>query len=106
MNRTVLTQAALSDAMARLTTWSKSECGKFIEKEFEFTDFKEAWAFMAQVAVKAEEMDHHPNWSNVYRMVHVSLSTHDADGVTELDIAMADFMDSVEQDPFSSKIAN
>lgn len=60
-----------------------------IEKEFLFQDFTEAWAFMSRVALLAERMDHHPDWSNVYRTVRIRLSTHEAGGVTDKDFALA-----------------
>jgi len=61
-------------------------------REFRFSDFKEAFAFMTKVAKVAEEMNHHPNWSNVYYTVVVRLSTHDKGGVTEKDIKLAEEM--------------
>jgi 4a-hydroxytetrahydrobiopterin dehydratase len=64
-------------------------------KRFAFKDFSAAFGFMARVALKAEQMDHHPEWFNVYSKVDVTLSTHDADGVTDKDVALAKFMDAV-----------
>ena len=58
-----------------------------------FADFNEAFGFMARVALMAEKLDHHPEWSNVYKTVDVTLSTHDAGGVTELDVKLAEAMD-------------
>lgn len=66
-----------------------------IEKEFEFTDFNMAFGFMTCVALQAERMDHHPEWSNVYNRVRVVLTTHEAGGVTKKDLALAAFMDSL-----------
>ncbi|PWE18217.1 4a-hydroxytetrahydrobiopterin dehydratase [Marinicauda salina] len=66
-----------------------------IAKTFKFKDFNEAWGFMSRVAVKADKMDHHPEWSNVYNTVEVVLTTHDAGGVTGRDRDMAAFMDSI-----------
>jgi len=63
-------------------------------RKFVFKDFNAAFGFMARVALMAEKMDHHPEWSNVYRTVDVTLSTHDAGGLTEKDIALAKAMDS------------
>ena len=60
-----------------------------IHKTFRFTDFIEAWGFMSRAALIAQAMDHHPDWSNVYNTVHVDLSTHDAGGVTQLDLQLA-----------------
>ena len=64
-----------------------------IARTFRFRDFNTAFAFMTRVAMKAEQLDHHPEWSNVYNRVEVVLATHDADGVTELDVTLATFMD-------------
>ena len=64
-----------------------------IARTFRFADFNTAFAFMTRVALKAEVMDHHPEWSNVYSKVEVTLTTHDAGGVTTLDVEMAQFMD-------------
>ena len=64
-----------------------------ITKKFVFRDFNAAFGFMTRAALVAEKMDHHPEWSNVYKTVDVTLSTHDAGGVTELDIKLAEAMD-------------
>ena len=65
-----------------------------LSREFTFNDFKEAWAFMSQVAVLAEEQNHHPEWSNVYNRVNIHLSTHDAGNtVTDKDRKLADAID-------------
>jgi len=66
-----------------------------ITRTLRFADFNAAFAFMTRVAMKAETMNHHPEWSNVYNRVEVVLTTHDAGGVTELDVAMARFIDDV-----------
>ncbi|MBN8528747.1 MAG: 4a-hydroxytetrahydrobiopterin dehydratase, partial [Caulobacterales bacterium] len=68
-----------------------------ITRTFRFADFNEAFGFMTRVALKADQMDHHPEWSNVYNRVVVLLTTHDADGLTGLDLEMARFMDAVAQ---------
>lgn len=80
-------------ALARLDGWSAAEGRDAIVKTYRFADFTEAFAFMAQVALVAERMDHHPEWSNVYNRVDVLLATHDAGGVTERDVALAQAMD-------------
>ena len=77
-----------------LEGWSEAEDRDAIRKTFRFADFNAAFAFMARVAMMAEKMDHHPEWSNVYDRVEVTLSTHDAGGVTERDIRLARFMDA------------
>jgi len=69
--------------------------GSYIEKDFKFTTFVEAFSFMTAVALKAEKMDHHPDWSNVYNSVNINLSTHDAGGITKLDFELAEAIDSI-----------
>jgi len=66
-----------------------------IQKTFKFSDFKTAWGFMSSVALKAESMDHHPEWFNVYNKVDVTLATHDVNGVSDKDVELAKFMDSL-----------
>lgn len=91
MDRTKIGAAA---AVARLEGWRAVEGGRdAIGKSYSFADFNAAFGFMARTALVAEKMDHHPEWSNVYNRVEVVLTTHDADGVTELDVALARFMD-------------
>ncbi len=82
-------------ALAGLPGWSEVEGRDAIRKSFRFADFNAAFGFMARVALLAEKMDHHPEWFNVYNRVDVTLATHDAGGVTELDVRMARFMDQV-----------
>lgn len=85
-----------ADAIARhlsaLPGWSLD--GDSICKRFEFDDFVAAFGWMTQVAAEAERLAHHPDWRNVYNRVEVRLSTHDADGLTELDFALAQSMES------------
>lgn len=78
---------ALSAAVAGLEGWSLRE-GK-LHREFRFSDFVTAFGFMTRVALVAESLDHHPEWSNVYNRVTVDLSTHDAGGITDLDFRLA-----------------
>jgi 4a-hydroxytetrahydrobiopterin dehydratase len=85
---------ARKGALTALPAWREVESRDAIARDFRFRDFNEAFAFMTRVALLAEKMDHHPEWSNVYRTVAVVLTTHDSGGVTELDIAMAKAMDS------------
>jgi 4a-hydroxytetrahydrobiopterin dehydratase len=80
-------------ALADLSGWSAAEGREAIVKTFRFEDFNQAFGWMTRVALKAEALDHHPEWSNVYNRVEVLLTTHDADGVTALDVALARFMD-------------
>ena len=81
-------------ALARLDGWTAAEGGRdAICKSYRFDDFNAAFGFMARVALTAEKLDHHPEWFNVYNRVDVTLATHDADGVTELDVTLAGLMD-------------
>jgi 4a-hydroxytetrahydrobiopterin dehydratase len=81
-------------ALARLSGWARPQGDRdAIAKTFRFKDFNSAFGFMSRVALMAEKLDHHPEWFNVYNRVEVVLATHDADGVTELDVTLAAFMD-------------
>ncbi len=80
--------------LAGLVGWQLTD-GQAISREFEFPDFARAMAFMTAVAVRADRMDHHPEWSNVYGKVSVRLSTHSAHGLTRLDFELAAYMDEV-----------
>lgn len=82
-------------ALDGLKGWQEVEGRDAITKTFVFADFNVAFGWMARVAMLAEKMDHHPEWSNVYRNVEVTLSTHDVGGLSELDIAMALAMDKM-----------
>jgi 4a-hydroxytetrahydrobiopterin dehydratase len=81
-------------AIGKLAGWSEVDGRDAIKKNFKFKDFNEAFGFMTRVALVAEKMDHHPEWFNVYNRVEVTLSTHDAGGVTKKDIALAEAMDA------------
>lgn len=85
--------AARRTALAGLSGWSEMADRDAIAKKFVFADFVAAFGFMTKTALLAEKMDHHPEWSNVYKTVDVVLTTHDADGLTEKDIALAKAMD-------------
>ncbi len=92
-----MTRPTLSpqDALKDLDGWAVHDGDRpAIERTLKFADFNTAFAFMTRVALKAETMDHHPEWSNVYNRVSVLLTTHDAGGVTELDTKMARFIDA------------
>ncbi|WP_308911326.1 4a-hydroxytetrahydrobiopterin dehydratase [Pseudokordiimonas caeni] len=91
---TLLPDAARTEALEGLSGWTYDAPAKAISKTFKFKDFSEAWGFMNRAALKAESMDHHPEWFNVYNRVEVKLTTHDADGVTRLDIELASAMDT------------
>jgi 4a-hydroxytetrahydrobiopterin dehydratase len=90
-----LTGKARQEALGPLKHWKKVTGRDAIAKAFKFKDFNEAFGFMSRVALKAEAMDHHPEWFNVYNQVLVTLTTHDAGGVSELDIRMAKYIDSL-----------
>lgn len=90
------TKIGAEQAVRELSGWKvKTGDRDAIEKTFKFSDFKTAWGFMTSTALKAEQMDHHPEWFNVYNRVEVTLTTHDADGVTDLDTTLAAFMDGL-----------
>jgi len=91
--RQKLTGAARKAALSRLGGWSEVAGRDAISKKFVFQDFNAAFGFMTRAALLAEKLDHHPEWFNVYKTVEVTLATHDAGGVTELDIKLAEAMD-------------
>jgi len=88
-----LTPAKRKAALAGLKGWKSVDGRDAIAKSFKFADFNAAFAFMTKVALAAEKADHHPEWFNVWNRVDVTLSTHDADGVSEKDIALAKFIE-------------
>ncbi len=87
-----LTGEARTSGLAGLAGWTEVAGRDAITKKFTFRDFNEAFGFMTRCALVAEKLDHHPEWFNVYKTVEVTLSTHDAGGVTELDIKLAETM--------------
>lgn len=80
-------------ALARLPQWSQVAGRDAIQRTFRFADFNTAFGFMTRVALLAERLDHHPEWSNVWNRVDVTLSTHDAGGLTALDVELAEAME-------------
>ena len=92
---TPLTSKARAAALKKLKAWREAEGGGAITRTFTFADFNEAFGFMARAALVAETMDHHPEWTNVFKTVAVTLSSHDAGGVTERDIRLAEAMDRI-----------
>ena len=80
-------------AIAQLKGWSEVAGRDAISKSYKFADFNAAFGFMTRVALKADRIDHHPEWFNVYSKVDVTLSTHDSGGVTDRDVELAKFMD-------------
>lgn len=87
--RPILTDNDLEAALLLLPGWQKSASQNAIEKTFRFKNFVDAFGFMTKVALRAEKLDHHPDWSNVYRTVDIKLTTHDSGGVTDLDVRLA-----------------
>jgi len=90
-----LSADARKAALARLSGWSEVSGRDAIAKKFTFKDFNQAFGFMTRAALVAEKMDHHPEWFNVYKTVEVTLATHDAGGVTDLDVKLAEAMDKI-----------
>jgi 4a-hydroxytetrahydrobiopterin dehydratase len=90
-----LSAASRMSALKELPGWSEVSGRDAIERTFTFKDFNEAFGFMTRTALVAEKNDHHPEWRNVYKTVDVVLSTHDAGGVTERDIALATAMNTI-----------
>lgn len=88
-----LDPATRAAALKDLTAWREVPGRDAIARDFAFKDFNAAFGFMARVALLAEKMDHHPEWSNVYNKVSVTLTTHDAGGVSDNDVAMAKAME-------------
>ncbi|MBO6718825.1 MAG: 4a-hydroxytetrahydrobiopterin dehydratase [Rhizobiaceae bacterium] len=95
MARAKMSEAEVKTAMADLPDWNLEGDQSAISRRFTFTNFNQAFGFMARVAMEAEKMDHHPDWSNVYKTVDVRLNTHDAGGLTELDFKLARKMDKL-----------
>jgi len=90
-----LTEAERAEILPRLTGWTLVEGRDALRKRFTFGDFVEAFGWMTRVALVAERMDHHPEWTNVYKTVEVTLSTHDAGGLTRRDVELAQRMDQL-----------
>jgi len=97
------TKIGAAAAVARLAGWTAADGRDAIRKTFTFADFNAAFGFMTRVALMADKLDHHPEWFNVYNRVEVLLATHDADGVTELDVNLAGFMDLIAGQAASPK---
>ena len=92
------TRIGAQAALARLPAWRAAEGRDAIQRSFKFKDFNAAFGFMTRAALAAEKLDHHPEWSNVYKTIAVTLATHDAGGVTDRDIALAKAMDRIAKD--------
>ena len=90
-----LNAAARAAALKKLSDWREVSDRDAIQRTFKFANFNEAFGFMSRCALMAEQMNHHPEWFNVYNRVEVTLATHDCDGLSERDIKLAEFMDKV-----------
>lgn len=90
-----LSASERSAALKSLPGWQKAKGRDAISRTFTFADFSEAFGFMARAALAAEKMNHHPEWTNVYKRVDVVLTTHDAGGLTERDIRLAKAMNEI-----------
>ena len=90
-----LSEEARAAELINLAGWDEAEGRDAIKKTFTFKDFNQAFGFMTRVALKADQMDHHPEWFNVYNRVEVILTTHDAKGLTMRDIKLAHFMNKI-----------
>lgn len=90
-----LNTAARDAALRKLSSWRDVQDRDAIQRDYTFEDFNAAFGFMGRCALKAEEMNHHPEWFNVYNLVTVTLTTHECGGVSERDIELAEFMDGV-----------
>ncbi|MDX3978260.1 4a-hydroxytetrahydrobiopterin dehydratase [Shinella sp.] len=93
MKQEKLSEQAISEALAGLDGWTRSDDGIAIEKKYKLKSFREAFGFMTEGALAAEKFNHHPEWFNVYNRVEVRLTNHDAGGLTELDVKLATAMD-------------
>ena len=82
-------------ALADLPQWNEVDGRDAIQRAFIFNNFVEAFGFMTQAAIHAEKLNHHPEWSNVYKTVEVTLTTHDCDGLSDLDVKLAKIMDNL-----------
>ncbi len=92
---TRLNSAERDAALARLPQWTLREDGLAIVRKLKFADFGEAFGFMTRVAIAADKADHHPEWFNVYNRVEITLTTHDADGLSARDVALAGAIDAM-----------
>jgi 4a-hydroxytetrahydrobiopterin dehydratase len=89
----LLTEAERAEALGKLGAWRYDPEARAIRRGFTFADFSEAFAFMTRVALAAEKLDHHPDWTNVWNRVDIALTTHDEKGLTRLDVTLARVID-------------
>lgn len=95
MGVTELTAAERADLLAAHPGWAETRDGKAVERTFQFADFSEAFGFMTRVALLAEQADHHPEWFNVYNKVEITLTTHDAGGLSQRDVEMIEAIEAL-----------
>ncbi len=95
MTSDALDEGTLQQLADRLPGWQLDGDRTGITRDFSFADFKQAFAVMTRIALRAEAMDHHPEWSNVYNKLHIRLSSHDVGGLSQRDLELAEFIDSV-----------
>lgn len=98
MRPKVYTSGEIAENLLAIHNWELE--GSAIRKEFKFKDFIEAFGFMTQVALEAEKLNHHPDWKNTYNKVSITLNTHDAGGLTELDFKLAKQIDKISKHGF------
>jgi 4a-hydroxytetrahydrobiopterin dehydratase len=98
VSQKVLSSQELRSVLGKLPGWKVNAGGK-LEKNFEFEDFAEAFAFMTRVALAAEALSHHPEWFNVYNRLRIELTTHDAGGITEKDLRLVERIESFRGTP-------
>jgi 4a-hydroxytetrahydrobiopterin dehydratase len=89
-----LNEKAIERLLQTRPGWALSDDGLSVSASLEFADFVEAWGFMTEIAIAAETLNHHPEWSNVWNRVDITLTTHDAGGLTEKDIALAEAIET------------
>ena len=86
---------SLNEVLSKLSSWASAKDGReAIVKEFKFSDFKNAFSFMTSIALKSEELGHHPEWFNVYNKVKITLTTHDVRGLSKKDVILGQFIDN------------
>lgn len=90
-----LSEQEIAAALTKLPGWSRVEGRSAITKKFQFADFNAAWGFMSRVALAAEKQDHHPEWANVWNRVEITLSTHDAGGLSARDVQLAETIEGL-----------
>jgi 4a-hydroxytetrahydrobiopterin dehydratase len=91
--------AEIAEGLSELSGWTLLKDRPAITKSFKFNNFIEAWNFMDEIAYNAEEIGHHPEWTNVYNRVDITLSTHDVGGLSELDFDLASIIDDIKDNP-------